>query len=115
MTLVFALSALEQLAHPGDALVDAREWTEHVGIVSDVPPDELKSRVRAAGVEPDFVSGEGGQAGTLAAIRQRFPTDRHVFVGTTDEDRETAEALGWEYRPVETAAEKAEWGLVGRD
>lgn len=115
MTLAIKMSALEQLVRPEEAVGDARAWTENVGVVADVAPDELESQVRAAGVEPDFVSGERGQAGTLAAIRQRFPTDRHVFVGTTNKDRETAEALGWEYTPIEEAAEKAEWGLVDRD
>lgn len=112
MTLAFHRAALERLARPADAVADARRWSDHVGVVDDAP---VADAAVVEAVEPDFVSGEGGTAGSLAAVRQQFPSDRHVFVGATESDRNTAQALGWEYLPVERAAEKAGWPLAGLD
>lgn len=112
MTLVFALAAIERFAQPGEAIDDARQWSRHLGVVGNKAPDEVRTTLSQAGIDPDFISGESGTAGGLAAIRQRFSTDRHVIIGTRDEDRRTAQALGWEYLSVEAAAEKAGWGLV---
>lgn len=112
MTLAIALSAVARLAHPEAVVADARRWSTHVGVIGDETPDDLTSAMDRSGADPDFVSGEGGTIGALAAIRQRFPTDRHVFVGESDGDRQTAQALGWEYLPIERAAEKAGWRLT---
>lgn len=111
MTLVFALTALERLVMPDDALESSKAWSEYVGVVADLEPDELKTRIEQTGAEPDFVSGKRGTAGSIAAIRQRFPSDRHVFIGTTEEHENVAQALGWEFLPLREAAEKAEWSL----
>lgn len=112
MTLVFAFPVLERLANPDDAVEGSKAWSDYVGVVADMEPPELKANLEQTGAEPDFVSGEFGSAGSIAAIRQRFASDRHVFVGTTDEHQNIAEALGWEYLSVEQAAEKAGWALV---
>lgn len=112
MTLVFAFAALERLVSPEEAVESSKAWSEAVGVVADMDPQKLKTRLERTGAEPDFVSGEFGSAGSIAAIRQRFPTERHVFVGTTEEHQNVAQALGWEYLPVEEAAEKAEWSLT---
>jgi len=112
MTLVFAFPALERLVNPEDAVEGAKAWSDYVGVVADMEPPELKTHLEQTGAEPDFVSGQFGSAGSIAAIRQRFASDRHVFVGTTDEHQNLAEALGWEYLSVEQAAEKAEWVLA---
>lgn len=112
MTLAIGLSAVERLAHPESAVGDARRWSTHVGVIGDDSPEDVTSAMEQSGADPDFVSGEGGTVGALAAIRQRFPTDRHVFVGVNDTDRQTAQALGWEYLSIETAAEKADWNLA---
>lgn len=111
MTLVFTAAAVGRLAEPSAAVDDARRWSERVGVVADDAPGEVRSALERAGVEPDFVSGEKGTTGSLAAVRQRFPTDRYVVVGTDDGVRATAGALGWEYLSVEEAAEKAGWRL----
>lgn len=113
MTLVFSLDAVRRLARPGDALADAQQWSERVGVAgsgSDSDSEPVTDVVDAIGIDPDFVSGAGGLPGSLAAARQRSPTDRHVFVGTTETDK-TVSALGWEYLSVEAAAEKAGWEL----
>jgi hypothetical protein len=112
MTLVFAFSALQRLARPDEVVTDAHRWTEYIGVAGDAPPDAIVAFVESAGLDPDFVSGEAGKTGNLATIRQQFRTERHVFIGTTDEDRDIAEALGWEHLSIEEAAENADWTLV---
>lgn len=111
LTLVFALSAVERLECPAEAIADASRWSRHVGVVGD-DGSELTATIERADAEPDFLSGEAGQAGSLSAVRQRFSTDRHVFVGPDEDERSTARALGWESLPLEDAAAKAEWSLA---
>lgn len=114
MTLVLALSAVRELADPAAAVADAREWSRHVGVVGD-EMSTVTETVERAGADPDFVSGEAGMAGSLSAVRQRFATDRHVFVSGDDGERATAQALGWEYLSLEDAAAKADWALDETD
>lgn len=111
MTLVFDLSALEELASPADALEDAARWSSHIGVVGD-DPSVVRSTLERIGAEPDFVSGTGGTSGSLSAVRQQFATDRHVFVSVHESARATARALGWETLTLEEAARKAEWPLA---
>lgn len=112
MTLVFALAAIVRFANPAVAIADARQWSERVGVTGP-DPDAVETGIERAGIDPDFVSGRAGMVGSLAALRQRSPSDRHVFIGTSDEDRDIAEALGWEYLSIEDAAERAGWTLDG--
>jgi hypothetical protein len=115
MPLVLSLSALEHLARPEEAVADARQWNEYVGVTGNTSPDDVTAAVERAGINPDFVSGEAGAAGSLAAIRQRFSTDRHVLLGTGEDDRGISEALGWEYLLIEDAAERAGLKLVDEE
>jgi len=112
MTLAFELSALERLAEPGAVFDDARRWSKYVGVVSDKPTYVVTNFTRKNRIRQDFFSGPKGKGESLESVRGQFDTDRHVFVGTTDEDREIAEAAGWEYLPLEEAAEAAEWELA---
>lgn len=112
MTLLFALEALERLVQPGGAVSDAREWSEHIGVVSEESSEGVRSFLDRHDVQVDFTSGDGSLAGSLAVARQRFPTDRHVFLGTDDADRELAQSLGWEYLDVDEAAGRAGWQVV---
>lgn len=112
MTLVFALDAVRRLARPEAVLEAARGWSAHVGVVADAAPEAVSAALDEADADPDFVSGTGGTTSSLAAVRQQFPTDRHVYVGTDDTERTTVQALGWEYLPIEEAAEEADWSLV---
>jgi hypothetical protein len=114
MTLVIGFDALRRLAEPAAAVEDASRWTVEVGVAAD-DHDELRAFLDHEGVEPGFVSGERGLIGGLVAVRQRIPTDRHVFVGTTPEARATAEAVGWEYLDIEEAATEAGWDLAAED
>jgi hypothetical protein len=112
MTLAFELSALKELASPGGVFDDARRWSKYVGVVSDKPTYVVTNFTRKNRIRQDFFSGPKGKGESLASVRDQFDTDRHVFVGTTDDDRELAEEHGWEYLDVEEAAEAAEWKLV---
>ncbi|WP_338738990.1 DUF7124 domain-containing protein [Haloplanus salilacus] len=107
MTLVLRCAALEELEDPPAAIRDARTWTRYVGIVADGSPETLLAALDRRDVEVDFV-GEDPIA-DLASVRQRFPTERHVFVGRSDEDQRTARSLGLEFLPLSEAASKAGW------
>lgn len=114
MTLMVERSALERLEDPAAALADAARWSTYLGVVSE-DPEAVRSFVERVNADPDFVSGTGGTAGALSAIRQRFATERHVFVSLDESARATARALGWEGLPLAEAARKAEWTLERDD
>ncbi|RDZ63683.1 hypothetical protein C5B90_11145 [Haloferax sp. Atlit-12N] len=115
MTLAFELSALKQLGDPNAAFSDARTWTKYIGVVSEKPTYVVTNFTRKERIRQDFFSGPRGVKESLENVMRQFDTDRHVFVGTSDEDRVVAEETGWEYLPVEDAAEAAEWVLAGDD
>jgi len=112
MTLLLTVSAVRRLEDPGPAVSAARGWSEHVGVVGDAtePVDDVRRFVDGLDADPDLVAGQ--VSGSLADIRQRLRTDRHVLVGTTDRQAEIAAALGWEFEHVEAAADAAEWPLT---
>ncbi|WP_135823882.1 DUF7124 domain-containing protein [Halorussus ruber] len=113
MTLAFELSALEEMETSEAVFDDARRWSQYVGVVSDKPTYVVTNFTRKNRIRQDFFSGPKGKGESLESVREQFDTDRHVFVGTTDEDRELAEQQEWEYLDVEEAAEAAEWELAG--
>lgn len=112
MTLAFELEALQSLADPGAVVTDARQWTEYVGVVSDKPTYVVTNFTRKHRVRQDFFSGPRGVAESLENVAKQFETPRHVFIGTTDDDRAVAEETDWEYLPLTEAAEAAEWELA---
>ncbi|MFB6095746.1 MAG: hypothetical protein ABEJ71_04720 [Halodesulfurarchaeum sp.] len=112
MTLAFELAALQALAEPSTAFADARQWTRYVGVVSDEPTYVVTNYTRKRRIRTDFFSGPRGKEGTLENVKGQFEADRYVFVGTGEEDEEVAKATGWEYLPIEEAAEAAEWTLA---
>ncbi|GAA0193634.1 DUF7124 domain-containing protein [Halobaculum roseum] len=112
MTLAFELDALKSLADPNTVFNDARGWTEYVGVVSEKPTYVVTNFTRKHRVRQDFFSGPRGVTESLENVKRQFDTDRHVFVGTTDEDRAVAEETGWEYLPLSQAAEAAGWTLT---
>jgi hypothetical protein len=115
MTLAFELEALRSLADPTAVVDDARRWTEYVGVVSEQPTYVVTNFTRKHRIRQDFFSGPRGVAESLENVRGQFDTDRHVLVGTTDDDRAAAEAAGWEYLPVSEAAGAAGWELGEAD
>lgn len=115
MTLAFELEALKALADPNEVFNDARQWTEYVGVVSDEPTYVVTNFTRKRRIRQDFFSGPKSRKDSLESVKGQFDTERHVFVGTSDEDRELAEAVGWEYLSLEDAAENADWELATDD
>jgi hypothetical protein len=111
MTLAFDLDALRELAHPDRVFQDARQWSEYVGVVSEEPTYVVTNFTRKHRIRQDFFSGPRSRAESLENVGSQFGTDRHVFVGTDDEDAALAEEVGWEYLPVTDAAEAADWDL----
>ena len=112
MTLAFELEALKSLADPNAVFNDARGWTEYVGVVSEKPTYVVTNFTRKHRVRQDFFSGPRGVAESLENVKRQFDTARHVYVGTTDEDRAVAEETGWEFLPLERAAEAADWATA---
>ena len=112
MTLAFELAALQSLADPGAVVTDARQWTEYAGVVSEKPTYVVTNFTRKHRVRQDFFSGPRGVAESLDNVADQFDTPRHVFIGTSETDATIAEEAGWEYLPLEEAADAADWELA---
>jgi hypothetical protein len=115
MTLAFDLAALQRLADPGEVFSDARRWTEYVGVVSDEPTYAVTNYTRKHRIRQDFFSGPKEKGESLENVREQFGTERHVYVGVDEADRDLAAETGWEYLDVEAAAEAADWELGDPD
>lgn len=115
MTLAFELEALQALADPNAVFNDARQWSKYVGVVSEKPTYVVTNFTRKERIRQDFFSGPRGVVESLENVKRQFDTERHVFVGMSDEDQRIAEETGWEFLPVEQAAEAADWELTGDD
>jgi hypothetical protein len=115
MTLAFDLAALKELARPDAVFNDARQWSEYVGVISEKPTYVVTNFTRKHRIRQDFFSGPRGREESLENVKEQFGTDRHVYVGTDDDDAAIAEATGWEYLAVEDAAEAAGWELGATD
>ena len=113
MTLAFELSALQALAEPTEVFSDARRWTEYVGVISEKPTYVVTNFTRKNRIRQDFFSGPRGRRESLENVKRQFDTERHVFVGTDEGDRELAEEMNWEYLAIDDAAEAAGWTLGG--
>ncbi|MFB6178991.1 MAG: hypothetical protein ABEI77_04625 [Halorientalis sp.] len=111
MTLAFELDALKQLAHPDSVFNDARQWSEYVGVVSEKPTYVVTNFTRKHRIRQDFFSGPRGREESLTNVKAQFDTDRHVFVGTSEDDADLAETVEWEFLPIEDAAAAADWEL----
>lgn len=115
LTLAFELEALKRLAEPDVVFTDARQWSAYVGVVSEKPTYVVTNFTRKKRIRQDFFSGPRGKHESLTNVKQQFDTDRHVFLGTTDEDEALAEDTDWEYLDIEDAAEAAGWTLGDPD
>ncbi|MDR9381984.1 MAG: hypothetical protein RI560_10000 [Natronomonas sp.] len=115
MTLAFELEALKELANPEPVFSDARSWSEYVGVISEKPTYVVTNFTRKNRIRQDFFSGPRGREESLENVKSQFQTERHVFVGLTDEDEALAESVDWEFLPLETAAEAAGWELAEDD
>ncbi|WP_144921639.1 DUF7124 domain-containing protein [Halorubrum salsamenti] len=114
VTLVLSLGAARRLAEPEAAFADAREWSRHVGIVAN-DTDAVERFVRETGVENDYALRSWDKWGTLGDIHEETDAPRAVFVGTSTASRRVATHVGFEYVPIDEAAEKADWRLSDPD
>jgi len=111
MTLAFTYRAARALDDPTAAYGDAKQWSDWLGIVGDVPSHALNKFQRTHTIDLDFFNGAGTRPSErLAEIgpSSMFYADRLVLVGLPDEAG--MEPDGWEFRPLPEAAEKAGWG-----
>jgi len=111
MTLAFELDALKRLVDPEAVFSEARTWSTYLGVVSEKPTYVVTNFTRKNRIRQDFFSGPRGKKESLENVKRQFDTERHVFVGIGDTDAELAESVGWEYVPLEDAAEAAGWEL----
>ena len=111
MTLAFDLEALSALADPRAVFADARGWSRHVGAVAN-DAEAVAAFARKHRLTQDYEIGDYERRAVLSRLKWEADTDRFVFVGTGDRDRELAEHVGWEYLPVEEAAARAGWTLA---
>ena len=115
MTTAVTYGAVRRLEHPAAVFADAAQWSDWVGIVGDVPAHVIQKFQRDNGIDVDFFNGTGtGPGERLAEIDRNsmFYADRMVVVGRENADEPIAEAAEWEFVPLETAAEKADWELA---
>ena len=114
MTLALTYEAAQRLADPRLAVIEAKSWTDWIGIVGDVPAYEINRFQREHEIDVDFFSGAGQEpAERLADVDEHsmFYAERMALVGLTGEAG-IAERAGWEFVPLATAAEKADWEVT---
>ena len=89
---------------------EAREWSRYVGLISN-DTKAVASYVRKHDLRQDFDLGDRDKWLALSDIHETTDTPRHVFVGVSEDDERAATFTGWEFVPLEEAAEKAVWTL----
>jgi len=110
MTLAFSLSAIERFENPVSVFEDAQNWSQHIGVV-DNEFDAIERIIEEYDLRQNFELGDRDIWLAMEGIREATHTPRHVYVGTTAEDRRVSTQLGWEFVSVTEAAEKADWTL----
>lgn len=113
MTLALTYEAINRLEEPQVVIADARGWADWIGIVGKVSTPAIRKFQRDERIDLDFFGGsETGPAQRLADItpESMFYAERMVVVGSKS-DEWIAETAGWEFIPLETAAEKAGWSV----
>ncbi|WP_255149833.1 DUF7124 domain-containing protein [Halorarius halobius] len=115
LTLAFDLAALRRLSDPARVVADAKQWSEHVGVVTDRPPHVLTKFTREHAIDHALAPEPAPAVESLEHAREHFETGRYVHVGTREEHEGRAERVGWEYLEIAEAAELAGWGLETPD
>lgn len=113
MTMAVTYEAAKRLADPGFVFAGAA-FADWIGIVGEVDAHVINNFQRSNRIDADFFNGTGtGPGERLAEITEMsmFFAERMVVLGCEDE-RWIAEEAGWEFVPIETAAEKAGWELA---
>lgn len=115
MTMAFTFDAIQRVSNPAAVVADASRWTDWLGIVGDVDAHVINKFQRDHGLDLDFFNGTGtGPGDRLAEIdpHSMFFADRMVVVGVAGQDDHVADAVDWEFVPLETAAAEADWELT---
>jgi len=111
MALAFELDAIRAFDDPEAVVAAAREWSRYVGVVAN-DTDAVRAFVAERDLEQDFDLGDRDIWLIMEGLREASDAPRHVFVGTTPEDRRIADATGWEYRTPAEVADAAGWSLA---
>uniref|UniRef100_UPI000EFC0F9F DUF7124 domain-containing protein n=1 Tax=Halalkalicoccus subterraneus TaxID=2675002 RepID=UPI000EFC0F9F len=112
MTMAVTYEAAKRLADPASVLAGAT-FADWIGIVGEVDAHVITTFQRSKGIDADFFNGTGtGPSERLAEITEMsmFFAERMALLGCKGEEW-IAEEAGWEFVPIETAAEKAGWEL----
>lgn len=115
MTMAFSYRAIRRFENVHAVLADAENWTDYLGIVGDVDATVINKYQRDNVLDLDFFNGSGtGPAERLAAVgpNSMFHAERMVLVGVDEREQAWAEEADWEFMPLETAAEEADWALA---
>ena len=113
LTTAISLAALKRTESPSAVVAEANTWSDWVGVVGAVSGPALNNYFRQNNVDVDFFNDvRGDPADMMRAIDEghHFYSERRVLVGLPDE-KEWAEAAGWEFQPFEKTAERAGWTL----
>lgn len=110
ITLAFTSAAIRALARPTPVLSEANRWSKHTGVVAS-DPEDVAALVRRFDIPQDYVFGNLERRTVLSRLKWEASTERYVFVGTDQGDRELAEYIRWEYLTIDEAAERAGWRL----
>ncbi|AEN04998.1 hypothetical protein Halar_1249 [halophilic archaeon DL31] len=114
MTMALSYRAMRRLENVHAALADAENWTDYLGIVGDVDATVINKYQRDNVLDLDFFNGSGtGPAERLAAVgtNSMFYAERMVLVGVDEREQAWAQEADWEFIPLETAADEADWAL----
>lgn len=114
LTTAFTFEALQKLANPAGVLSAARSWSDWVGMVGEADAPTMNTFLRRRQLGVDFFDGgSGGPEARLSEIAtgdSPFREERLVLVGLPGQSW-IAEEAGWEFEPLEDAAEQAGWTL----
>ncbi len=110
LTLAFSLSAVDRLDDPAAVFEDAAVWSDSLGIV-DADTHRIEQVVDEHDLRQDFEMGGRDKWFALEAICETHPTERHVYVGATDDDMRISTMFDWEYIRVTEAADNAGWAV----
>lgn len=111
IVLAFSLPAAQELKNPKDVFEGAQQWATSIGIVSEQPLVELTGFVHYHELPVDFNSGPRDKDHALDESSKLIVSDRHIFIGHSEDDEQIADEVDWEYLPIADAAAKAEWEL----
>jgi hypothetical protein len=114
ITLAFELAALQRLVDPAAVITDTMYWTDHMGIVSNEQTHVVRKYARDWGFNPDFFPGPRSKRESLPGIKNQpeHSADRYILVSVDDDLQAFAEKYGWEFHPLEEAAETAGWTVA---